>query len=272
MLLLTGDAVTEAALAALHLHPVEGDVIEMAGGVYPKWACFLGAFNINAARPATRPLLVRPANGAAVVWDGTGTVNTPPFRIGWNALASYITFDAAGGSFTAQNYQLGKVGLVMARYYDHITFNGLIVRNVEGGFGDGIPGQQQHSHALYLSTDGTHRSKSFTANGWDVVGPANRMLNGLQTDGSPNADGVIAKGWKVRSLHRAVYAWSDPTGLVIDGWDIADCNVTVDNNKGQQTSQGVVSNCKAVNAGPLAVGQGMWGGTRLVSGGGNTSA
>jgi hypothetical protein len=243
------------------------DVIELAAGTYPG----LGFPDVD--RTSAHPLLVRPAPGAAVIWDGTGTINAPLARIGWSSKASYITFDPAGtgGSFTAQNYKLGKAGLVMGRSFDHITFNGLIVRNVEGGFGDGIPGQQQHTHAVYLMGN-AGRSKAWTSNGWDVVGPANRMLNGLQTDGSPNADGVTAKGWKVRSLHRAVYAWSDPTGLVIDGWDIADCNVTIDNNKGGTNAQGVVSNCKAINSGPLAVGAGWWGGTRLVSGGGNSAS
>jgi hypothetical protein len=243
------------------------DVIEMAGGTYPGWAAFL-----DVDRTSAHPLLIRPKAGAAVVWDGTGTTNTPPFRIGWSTKASYITFDPAGtgGSFTAQNYKLGKAGLIMGRYFDHLTFNGLIVRNVEGGFGDGIPGQQQHTHAVYImGGDG----KNWTSNDWDVVGPANKMLNGFQTDGAPNADGLIVKGWKVSSLNRAVYAWSDPTGYVIDGWDIADCNVTIDNNKGQQAAKGVVKNCKAVRSGPLTPGQGWWGSQNgLVDGGGNTSS
>jgi hypothetical protein len=103
------------------------DVIEMAGGTYPGWAAFL-----DVDRTSAHPLLIRPKAGAAVVWDGTGTTNTPPFRIGWSTKASYITFDPAGtgGSFTAQNYKLGKAGLIMGRYFDHLTFNGLIVRNV----------------------------------------------------------------------------------------------------------------------------------------------
>ena len=45
--------------------------------------------------------------------------------------------------------------------------------------------------------------------------------------------------------------------VLLDGWDIADCNATIDNYYAGGAA-GVVSNCRAVNAGPMAPGQGSW--------------
>lgn len=251
----TGPA-TVAALLALAKDLTVG-VIEWQAGTYAKW----DGLRFDVARPADKPLLVRPIG--AVIWDGTGTINEPPWRIGWSGLLSNVTFDPSGtGTFTAQNYKLGKIGIVTVRYFDTVTFNGVIVRNVEGGYGDGVPGQQQHTHCVYVSSSndglsGNPRSKRWTSNNWDVVGPANRMLNGFQTDHAPNTDGVTANGWKVSSLHRAVYAYADPTNLLIDGWDIADCNATIDNYYAG-AAQGIVRNCRSVRSGPMAPGQGSW--------------
>jgi hypothetical protein len=258
----TGPA-TPAALGVL-MADLTTDIIEIAAGTYARWAMFL-----DVARPSTHPLLVRPASGAAVIWDGTGTDNTPPFRIGWDSLASYITFDPAGtgGSFKIQNYRIGAAGLVMGRYTDHITFNGVIVR---GCYGSGTP---QVSHCIYLLTDGVHRGQHWTSNDWDVVGPSSRNLCGFQTDtssGTNSYDHVTANGWTVSLLHRAMFLWSNPTDVNIDGWTIANCNSTVDNYPNH--AQGVVSNCHATGSGPLAPGSGDWRVGSLTDGGGNTAS
>lgn len=234
------------------------DVVELDGGTYTQWVCFL-----DVARPADRPLLIRPVPGAAVIFDGGGG-SSPAFRIGWRTLASYVTLE---GPFTIQNYALGLSGLVMASWFDHVAFNGVRVRNVGG------TESPQTTHALYVSSaneggaTGHPKSHHITANGWDIVGPANRYLSGLHIYHDPNADHIEAKGWTVSSLHRAVYAYSDATNILIDGWSITDCNATIDNWGG--TAQGVVSNCRAVRSGPIAPGQGSWKAGPLVSGGGN---
>ena len=246
---------TAAQLVAL-MADMTVDVIEIAAGTYPKWSVI-----INVARPTSRPLLVRPAAGGAVIFDGTGMGGTPPFYVGWNSLASYITVDAAGtgGSFTIANYSIAAIGLVDAKYTDHVTFNGLIVRNCSGA--------PRTSHCLYVESDGTHRSKSFTANGWDVVGPSNRYLNGVQTFHSPSVDGLTLHGWTVSNLHRAGYIDADATGIDIDGWTIANCDATFD---AAETAAGVIKNCHATNSGSTVFGSGYLTDRALVDGGGNT--
>lgn len=251
----SGPATAAAFLALARDESI--DEIDWAGGTYAKWAAFLDVARV-------RPLLVRPVGD--VVWDGTGTINTPPWRIGWSSRAANITFDPSGtGTFTIANYRIGKAGLVMVRYGESIAMNGVHVRGSEGGFGDGIPGQQQHAHAVYITTDETHRSKNLTFNDWDVEGPANRMLNGLQTYGATTVDGLTALRWKVRNLHRWLYLWSNPTGVVIDGWVGSDSDATVDNTPNQ--AKGVVSNCRATSSGALTPGAGFWKAGQLVGSG-----
>lgn len=251
---------TEQSLTDLMRNTSVG-IIEIAAGTYGSWECYL-----DVARPSDNPLLVRPAPGAAVVFDGTGTDNTPPFRVGWFSTASYITFDPAGtgGSFTIRNYNIGRAGLIMVRRCDHVAFNGFRVRNVQG------TEQPQHSHCVYIDDNtGSRTVQHWTSNNWDVVGPANRYLNGFQTDHEPSGDHLTANNWTVSNLHRAAYLWSDPTDIQINGWTIVNCDSTFDNYP--NTAQGVISNCRATNSGPLAPGRGDWRVGALVDGGGNTT-
>lgn len=244
---------TPAALVAL-MQAEATDIIEIGAGTYPKWVAFL-----NVAR--TRPLLVRPKGD--VIWDGGGN-GDPAWRIGWGGFASHITFDPSGmGRFLIQNYRIGAAGLVMARWYDTIAMNGVIVRNCTG------TGTIQTSHSVYLDSDGTHRGKGWQSNGWDIIGPADRKLSGLHIYHEPSHDGIEAKGWTVENLHRWVYGWANPTGIVIDGWTGKNCNATID-TEGSNGAQGVVKNCHATNCGPLERGKGYWtGNNQLVDGGGN---
>jgi hypothetical protein len=238
-------------------------VIEIAGGTYHQWSAF-----VNIDRTSAHPLLVRPAPGADVIWDGGGG-NTPPWRLGWDGhRASYITFDPAGtgGSFTIQNYVIGLAGLVISRYTDHFTFNGVMVRDCYGTV------SPQTSHAVYLDTDGTHRAQYWTSNNWNVIGPANHYLNGFQTEHTPNADHVVARNWTVSNLHRAAYLYGNATDVSIVGWTISDCDGTIDNRYGDGTT-GVVSSSTATNSGPMAPGQGDWlNDGKIVDGGRNKAS
>lgn len=232
-------------------------VIEMAAGTYAAWSCI-----INVTRPADKPLLIRPAAGAAVVFDGGGG-GAPAFYVGWNSLASNITFDTAGtgGTFTLNNYTLGLAGLVMFKYATDVAVNGFRVRNCTGNV------SQQTSHCLYMDSNGSQRSERITADNWDVVGPVNRWLSGLHIYHTPNVAGFTASGWTVSSLHRAAYVWSDATGIDIDGWTIDDCNATID---AQETAAGTVKNCTATDSGVTVPGSGYWTDASLVDGGGNS--
>ena len=249
-------ASTPAALLAL-MADTATDVIEIAAGTYTAWVCF-----VNVARPSARPLLIRPAAGAAVVWDGGGGED-PAWRIGWSSLASYITFDPAGtgGSFKIQNYDIGLAGLVMARYTDHVTFNGVIVRNCTGTV------TPQTSHALYLDSDGTHRAQRWTSNNWDVVGPANKYLNGVHIYHTPSTDHVTLHGWTASSLFRAGFLDGDATGIDVDGWTIDNCTVTFD---AVETAAGVIRNCHATSSGTTVFGAGHLTDAAITDGGGNT--
>ena len=260
---------TSAAFLAL-VADLSIDSIEWAPGTYP-WASAV----LVVARPATRPLLV--FTRGAVVWDGTGTANTPPWYVGnaAGAKAAYITFDARafGGSFTAANYRLGKVGLIFARNFDHIAFHGIKLVNVGGDLAvepTGVLGPQ-HTHGVYLKTDPAWRSQWWASDDWEVIGPANRMLNGLQIDGSGGGvDHVHATGWKVENLHRWLYLWGIATDAIIDGWTGKNSDATVDNYSATNAA-GKVSNCHATNCGPLAPGSGYWKAGTLGTDGGNTA-
>src|SRR4030095_3707652 len=96
------------------------DVIELQAGTYRDWHVYIDI-------DRTRPVLVRPAAGAALGWDATGSSNPDGlFYFGYHSFSSDIRIDPAGtgGSFTIQNYQLGQQGLVNTFWVDRITFNG----------------------------------------------------------------------------------------------------------------------------------------------------
>lgn len=236
------------------------DVIEMERGLYAKWTAV-----IDVVRPADKPITVRPGPGTGdVVFDGTGLAdNTMPFKIGWQStgLAANVTFDARGqgGRFVMQNYRIGKTGLIETRRFENIGFHGVLVRNCEGGY-DG--GAKQHAHAIYLGAlkGGTaYRSKNWASNDWIIEGPASRMLNGFHVYSGVagiGVDGAVATDWKVRDLNRAAFVWSPSTGVLIDRWEIDNCDCTIDNTPNEAT--GEVRNVHSRKSGALAEGQGFW--------------
>jgi hypothetical protein len=237
------------------------DVIEMAPGTHSGWHLY-----VRLDRSA-RPLLIRPAPGAAVVFQGDSSgsgllylganVGLPGYP---TSATAAITFDAAGtgGSFTATGYTLGATGLVYTGWVHHVAVNGLIVRNITGAAGGST------SHALYVSSDDTHRSSGIVANGWDVQ--LTHLVNAVQTYHNPSVDGLQLHGWNVSGCNRAGYIWADATAVDIDGWTINSCNVTFD---AQQTAAGTVKNTRAVSSGTTTPGHGYWTDPALTAGGGN---
>lgn len=216
------------------------DVIEMQGGTYQDWQIGDGTrFKLSRA---ARPLLIRPAPGADVVFDGAGITNGDgwfycgDWTEGGSTITDYITFDpiGTGGTFTIQNYDLDQSGLVNTLWTDHVAFNGFRVRSCTGAAGGST------SWCVYVQSDGTHRGSNLTFNNWDVVGAVDKTLSGFQTYHEPNADGITVKDWVISSAHNAMVGYDDATGIIFDGWTVTDCDYPV-NTDGVAT--GIVRNC-----------------------------
>jgi hypothetical protein len=193
------------------------DVIELNGGTYRNWHVY-----IDVAR--TRPLLVRPAPGAAVVWDAAGTgPGDGLFYLGYHGFTSYIAFDPAGtgGSFTIQNYALAQQGLIDTFYVDHVTFNGFQTKGITGMTGGSL------SWTFYVSSDGVHRGRTITANDWNVAASSGRTVGGLQTYHNPQAQGIRALRWRITGASSAMTFYGDATGIDIEGWQISNSEYAV---------------------------------------------
>lgn len=220
------------------------DVIELQAGTYSGqngWH----ALAINVDRTA-RPLLIRPAAGAAVVWDGAGgqTGTAGLFYVGWSSKTAVIRFDPAGtgGSFTITGYSIGQTGLISTAWCEDCQFNGFIVRNTTAPTTNG-----QTAWALYLSSDGVHRGQRITANDWDVDNTGTSpTVNGMQLEHSPQNDGVTALRWNVKGGRWAFVGRLDATGLDIEGWTISGTSGPAFDSQGPA---GVVKNMHATTSG-----------------------
>lgn len=239
------------------------DVIELAAGTYHNWHLRHG---LDVDR-SSRPLWVRPAPGAAVVWDnaGEGGDATGLAYFGFDHYTSDITFYAAGtgGSFTIQNYDIGDTGIVATAYANNIVFNDVTVRNCNGRI-------TTSSHCVYVSTDHVHRGSNLYFDNWDVD-VTNHVINAMQTFGSPNADGIHFRNWAVRGTNRVAYYWGDGTGLDVAGITVENVNIVFDV---QQTVTGHIENYKVISSlgGPVGAGLGQWGNTGVTDGGPGSGA
>jgi hypothetical protein len=205
-----------AAFTAL-VHDLSIDVIEIEAGTYRNW-------HVNLDVDRIRPLLVRPAPGAAVVWDDAGGRSGDGlFYLGSRALTTNITFDPAGtgGTFTIQNYALGQQGLIDTFWVDSVTFNGFRTQGIRG-----LPGGSL-SWTVYVSSDGVHRGRNITVNDWQVGPSAGRTVGGLQTYHDPQAVGVRAYRWQISGASSAMTFYGDATGIDIQGWRISGCEYAV---------------------------------------------
>jgi hypothetical protein len=206
------------------------DVIEMAAGTYRGWHL---RFVHSRAK---RPLLVRPAPGADVVWDDTGgTSGDALFYVGWGpgfkpaaTVTDFITFDPAGtgGTFTVQNYHLGEQGLISTAWVDSVAFNGFRTHSI-----DGVSPGWLSWHA-YVSSDGEHAASNVTFNDWVVAPSDGRVVGGLQTGNEPQASNVTALRWRISGAKSAMTLYGTVTGLRVEDWIISDCEyaVTSDGN------------------------------------------
>ena len=200
------------------------DVIELGAGTYSNWThC-----DIDVDR-SSRPLLIRPAPGAAVVFDDTGGMSTDGlFYFGMAALAAYITIEGKyqGGTITVQNYNLGQTAIVNTVYASHITVNGIKVTACTDSADDGWT-----RWCVYVNSDGTHRSSWLTFNDWEHDSDSgDGFVNHLQIRASSGVDHVTAKGWRVKGGKFGCYSVFDATDITVDDWNMRDVTIPVETN------------------------------------------
>jgi hypothetical protein len=198
------------------------DVIEIQTGTYTGW--HIG----GSGQPAftvlrTRPLVIRPAAGATVIFDGTGVPSGDGwFYAGrWTAQAAPVGGFTFEGPFIIQNYALGQQGLVSTYWAQGVAFNRFQTRGITGLAGGSTSWQ------VYVSSDGVHRGTDLQFDDWTVAPTPGGNVSGFQTYHNPQADGVRASGWSIAGPHIAVLSWGDARGVEIDGWTITGCGYPV---------------------------------------------
>jgi hypothetical protein len=197
------------------------DVIEMAAGTYA-WTDVL--LNIDRS---SRPLIIRPAAGATVTFDGSGLGTAGMFYAGLGGYGSYFRFQGLVGGvqkFVIQNYTINDTGLIWTGYVNQVEFSGFKVRTCTGSFGDG------REHCMYVSSDGTHSAIGVTVNDWDVdPDVTNRTLCGLQIYHTPAVTNFTALRWKVNHCYWGFVGRYTATNCTFDGWTITNTGKTVVN-------------------------------------------
>lgn len=214
------------------------DVIEMANGTYA-WTDV--AININRS---SRPLIIRPASGATVTFDGTGLGSgTGVFYIGADSsnggntgLASYITFAGLVGGvqqFVIQNYTIGQTGLIYTQWISHVEISGFKVRTCHG--------IAATSHCLYISSDGSHAPDHVIANDWDVDPDAgSRNITGLQLYHPPQVLTFTALRWTINRAFWGFVGRYSATGVTIANWTVTNTG-KFDSSSG---NTGIVFDCQ----------------------------
>jgi hypothetical protein len=190
------------------------DVIELAAGTY-HWS----HVRVDTDR-STRPLTIRPAAGATVIFDGTGagTVNEV-FTIGYVSAVKNVRFDGSPGRFKFQNYTLQSTGLVHTFEVDDFEFSHVDCTAISA-YG-GTSGFTEW--AVYVSTIRSHRAQRLRFDDWSV-NPGSTLVNGFQCyDGSFGPDVVNCQGWVVNGAGVASLIWGNGTGFYQSGWTITSC-------------------------------------------------
>ena len=184
------------------------DVLELAPGTY-----HFTRTVINIDR-TDRPLIVRPAAGARVIFAGDAA-GGGQFYFGLGGVAASLDFEFAGITFAG--YSLCDTGLVWMGNANHITFDGPTVQNVTCAGPGAI-----YSWALYLSEDAGVSPTFIAADDWTVIG-ADHTVSALQIGHPPSSVANIdASRWNVSGVAYSVYAYGTVTDLILDGWTIAD--------------------------------------------------
>lgn len=184
------------------------DVIELAGGTY-----HLANTVINIDRK--RPLIVRPAQGATVILNGSLAQPAGQFVFGLNGVAGNITMS----DFTFDSWAFDQTGLCWIGNAHHITLNNMTVTNSIGTV------SAVTAYGLYVSHDGGAAGTDIVANGWTVTGGGSRAMSAAQVQGVDALhERVQLHNWTVTNC---AYAYvSTPallTGLDMNHWTITNC-------------------------------------------------
>jgi hypothetical protein len=239
---------TAATLLAL-LADESVDVIELNGTYH-----LPGTF-IDIDR--TRPVVVRPAAGATVVFSGANIDYRFQFWFGYYGTAGNITMQG----FIFDGYVLGQQGIITAVNCHDITVNDMVVRNSRSaGTASSPTALPYHSWAVYLSSVGTAHATNFTANRWTVLASA-RGMSALAVQGGSH---VTVTGWTVSNVCYAVYAANERgplTDFILSDWTISNSgagdapyvSVSFDSSSGQFSNMHIMSSGVIRNTGTLTM-------------------
>lgn len=159
------------------------DVLEIVAGEYKPKTIELDRIN-RQFNGTTRPLLVRPAKNAAVIWNGINSGTDGAFTFGnvkdRGESVSYITFDGSGGgnggSWLFTNYNLGSTGLFWMGGSHHLTFKHLDVSGIKG-IREGY-----NSHIFYVSNNVNPLKKDANGNDTTIPNPPSLLESGRSHD------------------------------------------------------------------------------------------
>ena len=228
------------------------DVIEL-NGTYS----FAAPIYIDIER--TRPVVVRPAAGATVVFSGAKILGgAGQFEIGDHGRAGNITMQG----FTFDGFILQQIGIIHIFNAHDITLNDMVVRNSGA---NGTTAAPYHSWAVYITSTATVIPTNITVNRWTIDGSA-RGMSALQVYGGSH---ITATGWSVAHAYFAIYACSDRgplTDFVLSNWTISDTSSSGNASVYFKSSSGTYSNLHATGSGALA----NSGTPNLIDGGGNS--
>jgi hypothetical protein len=197
------------------------DAIEMAAGTYRFRGCDL-------PDRSARPLTIRPAKGAAVVFSALSDGDYGDRAFGFQG-ASHITIDGSAGSITLQDYALAQDGLFLMINAHAITLRALTMARIGGN----SRSNEQSSHLFYVSRDcGGIDISGVTASS---MGPgctpgAVYGASGLHvyTGGTgASVSGISLRSSRISGANWGVVLRNAATGVVIDGVVLSGCGHAV---------------------------------------------
>jgi hypothetical protein len=209
------------------------DVLELSAGTYSP-----GRVSVNVDR--TRPVVVRPAAGATVIWKGDSS-GAGAFLFGLSGRAGRVTLDG----LIFDGFNLSDTGVIWVGNAHDLALNHITVRNSTG--------RAAYSWALYLSSAGGVGPSNIVANDWVVAGAGTRSLSAMTSEHTPNARGATMHRWNVKNVSLAVWAGSDATGLDFADWTIDNAGWAAHANDAVyfQNVKGSFKNMHLTNSGPL---------------------